>query len=120
MEHTKPNNNEPVSPINICAGVILYLRKAIIEPANENATMAISTLSIIKNHDPIVRDINNPIPPDNPLIPSMRLKALMITIIVNIDSIILTGSGNTPIPNIPYKLVNLTLDLNTSIAAANN
>ena len=79
----------------------LYLRKAISEPANEKATIAISNLSIRKNQVPIVRDINKPIPPESPLIPSIRLNALMMTIMVNIESAILAYSDNVPMPNIP-------------------
>jgi hypothetical protein len=50
----------------------------------------------------------------------MRLNALMMTMIVNMERTILAISGISWIPKKPYKLVRRTLDLNTRIAAANN
>jgi hypothetical protein len=52
MAEMMPISMEPVSPIKILAGVILYRRNAMVAPANEKAMMAKSVLSIRKNHVP--------------------------------------------------------------------
>ena len=118
MAQTIPSNNEPVSPINIFAGVILYFKKAIVEPAILKATIANSIRSIKKNHVPSVIAIRVPILPERPLIPSIKLNALIITSIVNIDKTTLNHSGIWVNPKIPYRLVKRIFALNTNIKAA--
>jgi hypothetical protein len=67
---------------------------------------------------PIVIEIKVARLPERPLIPSMRLNALMITRIVNIESKIEGISGIVNTPKIPYRLVSLTWALNTKIKHA--
>ncbi len=95
MEQTNPTSKEPVSPINIFAGVKLYFKKATTAPAREKATIESAIWSVKKNQVPSVTEIKVEILPDKPFIPSIKLKALMMTKMVKIDKTILTVSGNS-------------------------
>lgn len=95
IEHTDPKSNEPVSPINILAGVMLYFKNAIVDPAVAKAKMAISMRSIIKNQVPNVIAINDPMLADSPLMPSIRLKLLMMTNMVKMERRMLTQAGTS-------------------------
>lgn len=85
-----PTNSDPVSPINILAGVTLYFRNATNAPIKAKAMIAKTICSVIKNQNPNVNEINIPTLALSPLIPSIRLIELMMTKIVNIDNTILT------------------------------
>ena len=93
IEHTVPKSKAPVSPINIFAGVMLYFKKATNAPHNANATMDISILPTSKNQIPNTNVINNPRLAESPLMPSIRLNALMITMMVKIEIMMLANSG---------------------------
>ena len=92
MEQAKPRSKAPVSPMNIFAGVMLYFRKAINAPPKENATIANSILPIRKNQVPSTEVISNPRLAESPLIPSIRLKEFIMTMMVNMDNKILPNS----------------------------
>ena len=59
----------------------------------------------------------HPIVPESALIPSIRLKALIITIIVSIDNGTPMKSGIMFMPKIPYKLVSCIFAKYTKINA---
>lgn len=63
--------------------------------------------------------ISVPIPALSPLIPSIKLNALMMTKMVKIEKIAAINGCNSYIPKIPNRDVIMTLALNTNIIDAN-
>ena len=81
---TKPSTSEPVSPINILAGLKLKYRKANMPPANAKATSAVLVSPLMVRNIPRVIRLIKDRPPARPSIPSIRLKALVIPTIARI------------------------------------
>src|SRR5690606_31583437 len=75
-----PIVSEPESPIKILAGSKLKIKKPNNAPANEKAKMTLSSPPAIKNQPTNAKQAIKPTPAANPSSPSIRLKALTITV----------------------------------------
>ncbi len=84
-----PINNEPVSPINIFAGVILNLKKPMIAPTIASETAANSYCLIYINNAANVPLVIIPVVAASPSIPSIKLKALTTNKMIKIDNAVL-------------------------------
>ena len=72
-----------------------YFRKAINAPVSAKATIGNSTRSIKKNHVPKTKETIIPILAANPLIPSIKLKALISRIITKMENKMLNHSASS-------------------------
>ena len=85
MERKNPINNEPVSPIKTLDGAQLKFRKANKAPVMANEINAKASKPVKKNHTPKNIEAITPMLPAKPSMPSAKLKAFVITIIVNTE-----------------------------------
>ena len=91
----RPMNREPVSPMKILAGERLNRRKASTAPTSAKDNTARSVNPAAQNQLPKAPAVRQLMEPARPLMPSMRLKALLMTRIRNTERIaeIQMGSG---------------------------
>ena len=105
MATIKPKNIEPVSPIKIFAGVLLYNKNPIKQPHIERVRYKYSVACIFQKQKAKVAQANSPIVPARQLIPSIKLNALINTTIKAIEIRRLSTYGSSNRPTKPCKLV---------------
>lgn len=102
-ETTNPNTKEPVSPMNIFAGLKLKYKKASIPPARAKAINAVAKSPLSVMNMPSVTRLIKPMPPAKPSIPSIRLNALVTPTITSMVNRYCENKESVSIPNKPLK-----------------